>query len=172
MSAATGRKRRRVLTVRSRPSTRAVNLRELRRLTRALLLDQLQIEAFDLSIFLVSAVEMTQLNEAFLRHRGSTDVLAFDYRDAGCPGYLFGEIFVCAEEASAQARRFRTSWPAEVVRYVIHGLLHLCGYDDRRPSSRQKMKRVEDRLLRGLSRQFNLRALAARSWAGSGSALP
>jgi probable rRNA maturation factor len=63
------------------------------------------------------------------------------------------------DEALAQARQFQTSWQSEVVRYVAHGILHLQGYDDLKPALRRKMKRAENRLMRRLSRRFNLREL-------------
>ena len=162
MSASDGRVRRQLVTVRNRQRSGAVNVRQLRRIIITLLVDHLGVTEFHLNICLVSALEMARLNEKYLRHKGPTDVLAFDYRDAARPGPLFGEIFVCVEEACAQARRFRTTWQSEVVRYVIHGLLHLCGYDDRHSRQRQKMKRAENRLLSLLSRQFSLRSLAAK----------
>ena len=56
-------------------------------------------------------------------------------------------------------RRFRTSWPSELTRYMIHGVLHLLGFEDSRPVDRQQMKRVESRMLELLQRQFDLEKL-------------
>src|SRR2546427_238130 len=64
---------------------------------------------------------------------------------------LHGEIFICIDEVISQAGKFRTSWQKELVRYLIHGVLHLCGYNDRRASARRRMKSEEDRLLRQLA---------------------
>jgi probable rRNA maturation factor len=61
--------------------------------------------------------------------------------------------------AVAQSREFGTDWRAELVRYVIHGLLHLLGHDDREPAARRRMKRVESRLLRDIGRRFALSKL-------------
>jgi probable rRNA maturation factor len=72
---------------------------------------------------------------------------------------LCGEIFICVDEAVLQARRFRTSWPSEVVRYLVHGVLHLRGYDDLQPAARRRMKRQENRLLRALAARFSLSQL-------------
>jgi len=161
VSAKVGRSLRQLITVRNRQRTRAVNTRQLHRMAKTVLLHHLRVEDFHLNIFLVGAREMTRLNEAYLRHRGSTDVLAFDYRDPARRGPLFGEIFVSVDEACSQARRFRTTWQSEVVRYIVHGLLHFCGYEDLHSKHRQKMKRVEDRLLILLSSEFSLSALSA-----------
>ena len=48
---------------------------------------------------------------------------------------LHGEIFICVDEAVLQARKFRTSWQSEIVRYLVHGVLHLLGHDDSRPAN-------------------------------------
>jgi rRNA maturation RNase YbeY len=116
-----------------------------------------------LAIYLVAEPEMTHLNETYLRHKGSTDVITFDYaeevsRDA-CPPQLHGEIFVCLDEAVSQARRFHTTWQSELVRYVVHGVLHLLGYDDADRRARRRMKVAEDTLVHQLARQFNLHSL-------------
>ena len=76
---------------------------------------------------------------------------------------LHGEIFICLDDAVKQAREFRTTWQGELTRYVIHGLLHLCGHDDLKPAARRKMKREENRLLRVVAKRFALSKLETRS---------
>jgi probable rRNA maturation factor len=147
------------LLVQNRQRTHRVDLRVLRKILHALLIDLLRTDSFELGINIVGAPQMTRLNEAFLRHRGSTDVLAFDYSENQRQTTLCGEIFVCADEATIQAARFRTSWQSELVRYVVHGVLHLRGYDDQRSASRRRMKREEDRLLRELGGRFDFERL-------------
>ena len=166
------------LVLRNHQRVRRVNTALLRRLVRSLLHELIGGEDYELCVHLVAAPEMVRLNETFLRHAGSTDVIAFDYSAAadvgrpskmakgsvlpyvGCHGMLHGEIFVCVDEAVRQARRFRTSWQSELVRYVVHGVLHLRGFKDHRTAVRRKMKREENRLLRALARRFTLTALA------------
>ena len=145
-------KTQRKIFIRNRQRAREVDLRQLRKLLRTLLEELLAINTFELSLYLVSAKEITRLNETFLRHRGATDVITFDYADPPRSRALCGEIVVCLEEAVRQARRFRTTWRSELVRYVVHAVLHLRGYDDRRAKDRRHMKRAEDRLLRQLVR--------------------
>ncbi len=162
------------IAITNRQHTRNIHLRRLRQITEVLLAD-LNIEGAELGLHLVATQEMTQLNEKFLRHHGSTDVITFDYADAGgqhfvtaqkvratirrCPP-LHGDIFICVDEAVRQARRFRTRWQSEIVRYLVHGVLHLQGHDDSRTGARRKMKREEVRRLRALGRQFSLAQLA------------
>ncbi|HYG36265.1 MAG TPA: rRNA maturation RNase YbeY [Clostridia bacterium] len=152
----------RTLTLRNRQRIQPVDLRLLRGVVRALLQDLLHLETFELSIHVVGAPEMTHLNETFLRHEGSTDVITFDYSDPALPSFLGGDIFVCMDEAVRQAKRFRVTWQNELVRYIVHGVLHLQGYDDHRKADRRKMKAAETRLLQKLAAQFPLPKLGKR----------
>jgi probable rRNA maturation factor len=176
--------RERTLALRNRQHLRRVDLRLLRRIARALLCETWPEGGCDLAIHVVAASEITRLNETFLQHKGLTDVITFDYADrAGqasrlsprppaaspsrdrrdaCPPLLHGEIFVCLDEALSQSRRFHTIWQSELVRYVVHGVLHLLGYDDQRSLARRKMKRAEDDLVHSLDRQFDFRRLGKR----------
>ena len=151
------------LSLRNRQRVRSVNIVLLRRLTLALVRDHLRVPRFELCIHLVAAPEMTRINELFLRHAGSTDVITFDHSEGGDAGSnLQGELFICLNDAVAQARQFRTTWPREVARYLIHGLLHLCGYDDRSPAARRRMKARENQLLRQAALSFPLSRLHQR----------
>lgn len=152
----------RTLLVGNRQKTRLINRRLLREIARALLVDLLQLDSFELIINVVGAAEMALLNETYLKHKGSTDVLAFNYSEPGQEG-LLGELFVCTDEALIQAARFRTSWQAELVRYVVHGTLHLLGHDDHSLVERRKMKRQENRVLKALASRFALKELGKRA---------
>jgi probable rRNA maturation factor len=144
------------LTLRNRQRTRPVNLRSLRRRLRDLLVVLLELPDFDLTVHLVNTREMAQRNHALLGHEGPTDVITLDYSEAALPAALTGEIFVCVDEAVLQANRFRATWPAELTRYIIHGILHLRGHSDLEPKARRRMKREENRLLNEMSRRFDL----------------
>ena len=161
------------LFLRNRQGTHFVNSPLLRRITKVLLTDLLSLEGYELAIHLVAAPEMARVNQRFLEHAGSTDVITFDYGgefdsmpvrerrgSTHRPEQLHGEIFICIDDAVKQARQFRTTWQSELVRYLIHGVLHAVGYDDLTPANRCVMKREENRLLRMLSRQFSFRHLA------------
>ena len=147
------------LTIINRQHTRHVKIALLRRLTKTLLLECLLATEFDLSVCFVNASEITSLNERFLHHKGPTDVITFDYSDTGAVSGILGEIFICVDQAVSQARRFRTTWQSELVRYIVHGLLHLCGYDDDRVTSRREMKVAEDCLVRRLASRFDFAEL-------------
>jgi probable rRNA maturation factor len=151
------------LYFRNRQRTRSVNQRWLRWMIRDLLTELVQLENFDLTVHLVGEREMTRINETYLQHAGSTDVITFDYSEGPSSDFLAGEIFVCLDEALIQAKRFRTTWQGELVRYIIHGLLHLKGYDDLQPAARRKMKRQENRLLKEISLRFRLSKLELKT---------
>jgi rRNA maturation RNase YbeY len=111
---------------------------------------------YELGVLVVGAAAIARLNERHLGHAGPTDVITFDYRPPerarAHDGCLRGEIVVCPEVARPAALRWGTTWREEIGRYVLHGLLHLSGYDDRSPATRRAMKREEDRLVRALVR--------------------
>jgi len=138
-----------VLLLRNRQKDRPVCLRALRR--RVLdLLAAMGLGA-ELGVHLVGPREMARVNEAFLGHEGSTDVITFDHGSTA--GRLHGECFISVADAVAQAGDFGTSWDAEVVRYVIHAILHLRGFDDLDPAARRVMKRQENRWVRWAAAQ-------------------
>ena len=155
------------VTITNSQRSRLVDLCLLRRIVTTMLSELPQIGRADLGIHLVATPEITRLNETFLCHTGSTDVITFDYsdhaaRNPASASSLHGEIFICLDIAVAQARRFRTTWQSEVVRYAVHGVLHLLGFDDSQPAARRTMKRAEHRWLRTLNRRLPLTKLARR----------
>src|SRR5207247_4103108 len=140
-----------ILRLRNRQRTRSLDLALLRRIIRALLIDLLAVKGFELDISLIAEDEMTRLNEKFLRHAGTTDVISFNYYSGRRPKVIQGDIVVCASEAVRQARQFRTSWQLELVRYIVHGVLHLQGYADVRPIPRRIVERKGNCLVRELA---------------------
>ena len=150
------------LSLFNRQRRRKIDMRLLRRILLGCLEELLQLE-FELGVKIVSLPEMARVNERYLQHAGSTDVITFNYLEAAQKKRIHGDIYVCIDDAIDQARRFGTSWKEEVVRYVIHGILHLLGYDDRTAQLRKRMKRVEDQLVRELASRFPLRRLELRT---------
>lgn len=101
-----------------------------------------------------------RLNARYLRHRRSTDVLAFPLEAPG-PSALWGEIVVSAETARRQARRLRVPVALELDLLVVHGLLHLAGYDDGEPREARLMHQREREILK-----MTASGLPARLWQG------
>jgi len=97
------------------------------------------------------------------RYRGSlraTDVLAFPLDTPG-PSRLLGEVIVSAETARRQARRLGVPVGLEIELLVVHGLLHLVGYDDREPQEARLMHAREREILRRVSA-----SIPERLWTG------
>jgi probable rRNA maturation factor len=145
------------LCFRNRQRDCPVDLRLLRRVLRFALDNLPGVSDYELCFHFVTAKEMARVNEQYLDHIGPTDVITFDH---GGGKDLNGEIFVCPAVAIEQAREYRTLWQEEVVRYCVHGLLHLRGYDDLHDADRRKMKQEEDRLVRSLAEQFAVARLS------------
>lgn len=153
----------RSISLRNPQRARSINSSFVRSLTRHLLDTILGLANYELTIHLISAKSMATMNQRYLQHEGSTDVITFDYRE----GYaemshdqkqdLWGEVFISVEDAVRQALEFDTTWKEELVRYIIHGVLHLRGYDDLIPPKRKMMKKREEQLARELSKTFDLR---------------
>src|SRR5688572_4725778 len=147
-----------MLCFRNRQRDCPIDLRFLRRVLRIALDNLLNASNYELCFRFVSAQEMAKVNEQFFDHIGPTDVITFNHSEKA--DRLYGEIFICPEVAVAQAREFRTSWQEEIVRYCVHGLLHLRGYDDVRVTDRRRMKREEDRVVNKLTEQFAVARLS------------
>ena len=151
------------IAIANRQRIKKINSRFLKQIVSALFLE-LKISEAELGIHLVGAKEMARVNWQFLQHEGSTDVITFDHGDSPADvrhptAHLHGELFICVDDAVAQAKEFRTTWQLEVVRYIVHGVLHLLGHDDLKPELRRKMKREENRLVRRLAGRFSLAEL-------------
>jgi len=92
-------------------------------------------------VWLISDRRMTLLHRKFLGQSGPTDVLTFQH----------GEIFISVDTARRHACEFGDSLLRELKLYIVHGLLHLHGFDDQTPSEARKMKAAQERILRTCS---------------------
>ena len=108
-----------------------------------------------LSLVFVTDARMTALNRRYLKRNHSTDVLAFDLSGgpAGQPRtrtqkHIVGEIVISTHTAASNARRFKTSVHRELALYVIHGVLHLLGYDDHARRDVTRIRKKEEELLK------------------------
>lgn len=105
-----------------------------------------------LGIILTGHDVVHRLNQEYLGKDAFTDVLAFslsdaDEADAPAARLVDGEVYVDLDTAEERAPEFGAEFDTEVRRYVVHGLLHLVGYDDHTPEGKAEMHRLEDRYL-------------------------
>jgi probable rRNA maturation factor len=102
-----------------------------------------------LSITFVGRSAISELNRRYLGHHGPTDVISFGLGRHGRRGPVVGDIYICPEIARANARRQGVSSQEEVLRLVVHGTLHVLGYEHPEDSTRttSKMWRRQERIL-------------------------
>lgn len=101
-------------------------------------------EIGDLSIIFCSEAYLLQLNQQYLNHNYHTDVITFDYSDTGL---ISGDVFIGLEKVRKNSKFYRVSVLTEINRVIIHGVLHLLGFDDNDDESRRKMREMEDEAL-------------------------
>jgi probable rRNA maturation factor len=97
-----------------------------------------------IAVWLISDQRMALLHRKFLGELGPTDVLTFQH----------GEIFISVETARRHARAFGNSIMCELQLYIVHGLLHLHGFDDRTPADLRRMKNTQGKILRRMGVQI------------------
>jgi probable rRNA maturation factor len=107
-----------------------------------------------LSITFLSNAAIARLNATHLGHRGATDVISFGFREAGRRAPLIGDIYIAPAVARTNARAFGVPVREELARLVVHGTLHVLGYEhpdaDARTTS-PMWKRQERLLARALA---------------------
>ncbi len=111
----------------------------------------------EMSLVLVNDRAMSDLHQRYMNRTGPTDVLTFPIDVDPRGKTLAGEVYVCVPEARRRAKEHGTRVDDEVLLYALHGMLHLCGFDDRTPAEFARMHRTEDRILRriGVGPVFN-----------------
>lgn len=131
----------------NRQKTLPLDRRRMRRAIVAILRDA-EITEAQISVAVVDDPTIARLHGKFLNDPDPTDVLSFVLeRSERC---LEGEVVASADTARANAKTYRTSPEDELLRYAIHGTLHLVGFEDATPASRAMMRRLERKYLKGL----------------------
>ncbi len=96
----------------------------------------------EIDVLLISDRRMAALHRQFMNITGPTDVITFQH----------GEIFISVETAKRNARRFRSSIENEMKLYLVHGLLHLGGFDDKTAADARKMEKAQARIIKATRR--------------------
>lgn len=96
----------------------------------------------EIFVWLISDRRISRLHREFLGKTGPTDVLTFQH----------GEIFISVETARRHAHAFENSLMREIELDIVHGLLHLHGFNDRTPADARRMKNTQEKILHVCSR--------------------
>ena len=134
-----------------------LNAARVRRFTQGVL-RKLGKSHMDVSLVLTNDREIHRFNRKYLNHNRPTDVLAFNLDDRQRPTGarssgavpLLGDIMISTERAKIYAKRFKNTFWNEVKLYIVHGILHLLGYDDHKAGDRAGMRRKEKEILKNV----------------------
>jgi probable rRNA maturation factor len=99
----------------------------------------------DLVFILTGDKSLLKMNRQYLKHDYFTDVISFDYSEEGT---VNGEIYMSIDTIRSNAGRFKTDIKEELLRVMIHGVLHLCGFRDESVKDRKEMFRRQEMRLK------------------------
>jgi rRNA maturation RNase YbeY len=125
-------------------SSNKINKRQIHKLV-GLLRKDLDFSVQTLFINFIDSASIQKINNEYLNHNYSTDIITFNY--SGSHLAFDAEIFISIDDAQLSAKKYKVSLSNELKRLIIHGILHLKGYDDIKSSDRLKIKKKENYLL-------------------------
>ena len=99
----------------------------------------------DIAYIFCSDEKILEVNKAYFQHDYYTDVITFDYTEGD---KISGDIFISVDTVRSNAEQFGTDYDEELHRIIIHGVLHLCGINDKGPGEREMMTRHENEALK------------------------
>ena len=105
----------------------------------------------DVNYIFCSSEVHRKMNIDFIGHDYFTDIITFDYSDLKGEGVVSGDIFIDVDTVADNARIYGATKRDEMLRVVVHGVLHLCGQKDKTPRAEKQMHRKEDKYLKLLS---------------------
>lgn len=107
--------------------------------------------AGDISYIFCSDDKILEVNRQYLQHDYYTDIITFDYSEGDV---ISGDLFISLDTVRTNAEKFKTPYNEELHRTIIHGILHLCGINDKGPGEREIMEANEDKALAMLPPDF------------------
>ncbi|MDD3374805.1 MAG: rRNA maturation RNase YbeY [Candidatus Omnitrophica bacterium] len=142
------------LTVKNLQKKIPINLNLIKQKIVSILCSENVLDA-DLSVVFLTDQRIRTLNKKYLNHDYATDVLSFDllsHQKISKNKYLEGEIFVSAETAYRNAKIYGSTASQELMLYVVHGILHLLGYNDKTVLDIKKMRAKEQQIFNFLKK--------------------
>ena len=113
--------------------------------------DQHKKKVGDISYIFCSDEKILEVNRQYLEHDYYTDIITFDYTEGD---KISGDLFISLDTVKTNAEKFNTNYNEELHRTIIHGILHLCGIDDKGPGEREIMEKNENNALSLLKNDF------------------
>ena len=104
--------------------------------------------AGNISFLFCNDEQLLNINRQFLNHDFYTDIITFDYSQKKITE---GEIFISIERVKENSKTFKQPFHKELMRVIIHGILHLCGYSDKKPEDKKQMSAKEDEALAAMN---------------------
>lgn len=101
----------------------------------------------DIAYLFCTDERILEVNNQYLKHDYFTDIITFDYSERNI---ISGDIFISLDTVKSNAAEFGVSFNDELHRIIIHGILHLCGQDDKTPELRKEMTNKENKALEKL----------------------
>jgi len=98
----------------------------------------------DISYIFCSDEKIIEVNRQYLKHDYYTDIITFDYTNGS---KISGDIFISLDTVKSNSEIFQTIYEQELLRTIIHGILHLCGINDKGPGEREIMEKNENKAL-------------------------
>jgi len=110
-------------------------------------------DPYEVSIIFVDEVRIREINNNFRHIDRSTDVISFAFAEgegAEFAPYLLGDIFICTDVVAKHAARYATTFDEEMTFMVVHGILHLLGFDHHKKGEREEMRTAESVIMKQL----------------------
>lgn len=98
----------------------------------------------DIAYIFCSDERILEVNREYLQHDYYTDIITFDYSEGEV---ISGDLFISLDTVRTNAAQFDADYAEELYRVIIHGILHLCGIDDKGPGERELMEKAENSAL-------------------------
>lgn len=99
----------------------------------------------DINIIFTCNEYLLEINNKYLNHNYFTDVITFDYSKSDV---ISGDVFISIEQVALNAEEYGETFNRELLRVIIHGVLHLLGYDDKTVTQKNRMREKEDEALK------------------------
>lgn len=111
------------------------------------ILKNLEVVCDEMAVHFVTSETISKLHKDFFNDPSPTDCISFPIDEKNSPRCFLGEIFICPKTALSYAKKHKIRPENEVTLYLIHGILHLIGFDDQEKENKRLMKKMEKRCM-------------------------